>query len=152
MSNPPRGAIICKSKYGATKQYAEWLGKKLDLPIFDPDKEFVRLMSYDFLVIGTPIYYGEMLIRKWLDSHKQELAHKKLFYFVVSAAPPPTALLDKRDVYCLPGRITLARLNWKEKFILRLKSKARDMDQVDIRHLADMLRVLTQYCQLEPTA
>jgi len=159
MTDTPRGAVICKSKYGATKQYAEWLGNKLQLPVFDPDTEFVRLKSYDFFVIGSSVYGGKLLISPWLDNHKQELKNKTLYFFVVSAMDAndkdqqskiiseniPAGLADQQRVYFLPGRLILHHLTRKDRLMLRLgallrgKKKHEDQDGVDIRNLADIL-------------
>ncbi|MFT3855935.1 MAG: flavodoxin domain-containing protein [Ilumatobacteraceae bacterium] len=166
MADTPRGAVICKSKYGATRQYAEWLGDKLKLPVFDPDTEFVRLMSYDYLLIGSSVYGGKLLISPWLDNHKQELKDKNIFFFVVSAVGAdetdeqtkiirnnlPPGLADHRRVYFLPGRLLLHRLTWKDRLALRLgvmrsANKMRlEEDGVDIRFLAEILQdVSKQY-------
>ncbi len=69
MNAIPKGAIIYRSKYGSTQQYAEWLGDRLNLPVFDPTTITPQqLANYDYLLIGSPIYIGKMLIRKWLQS------------------------------------------------------------------------------------
>jgi hypothetical protein len=47
MNTSQKGAIICKSRYGATRQYAQWFSDKLSLPVYDPDKDHLSLKAYD---------------------------------------------------------------------------------------------------------
>ena len=77
MSSTLKGAVIGKSRYVATRQYAEWVGDRLDLPVFDADENILQLKNYDYLVIGSSVYMGKMLIKKWLVNHKDELGSKR---------------------------------------------------------------------------
>ena len=164
MSQTLKGAIICKSRYGATRQYAEWLGDRMDLPIFDPDTDKPQLKDFDYLLIGSSVYMGNMLIKNWLAGHKHELGSKKIFFFVVCATPDaekdkqkkiatdniPAGLLDDRSVFFLPGRLIINKLSWTDRLFLRLgaglekdpKKKAamrHDMDGMDRRRLDPLI-------------
>jgi len=164
MSTPLKGAIICKSRYGATRQYAEWLGDRLDLPIFDPDTDRPQLKSFDYLLIGSSVYMGKMLIRNWLVKHKDELDTKKIFFFVVCATPAsekekqekiatdniPAELMDEQSVLFLPGRLIIDKLSWMDRWILRLGARLEkdpqkkatmhhDMDGMDRRYLEPLI-------------
>jgi len=173
MSQTLKGAIVCKSRYGAARQYAEWLGDRLDLPIFDPDTDTPKLNTYDYLLIGSSVYVGKMLIKKWLDHHKEEISTKKLFFFVVCATPGsekdkqqkiihdniPSDLVDEQSIFFLPGRLTISKLSWRDRLLLRLgsrmekdpKKKAamqRDMDGMNVKYLDPMIeaaKALTEH-------
>lgn len=164
MSLTLKGAIICKSRYGAARQYAEWIGDRLDLPIFDPDTDKPQLKDYDYLLIGSSVYVGKMLIRNWLVKHKDEISSKRLFFFVVCATPGtekvkrqkiitdniPAGLIDDHDIFFLPGRLIISKLSWMDRLLLRLGSRMekdpqkraamrQDMDGMDRRHLAPLI-------------
>lgn len=52
--------------------------------MIDPERVDDQVLSAcDFLVIGTPVYLGEMLIKKWLRQNEKRLRSKRLFLFVV---------------------------------------------------------------------
>ena len=52
-----KGIVIYKGKYGATKQYAKWIGGELGLPVEDSKDIMENELSYfDFLLIGSGVY------------------------------------------------------------------------------------------------
>jgi menaquinone-dependent protoporphyrinogen IX oxidase len=114
------GIIIYKGKYGATKQYATWLGEELDLPIAEAGEvdrdEFVHC---DFVVLGTSVYFGKFILSKWMRRNSALLKGKKIFLFTVNATSPydikardkiiqqnlPQEIKIKCQRFFLPGRI-----------------------------------------------
>lgn len=84
-----KGIIIYKGKYNATRQYAQWLADSLNLPMEIADNIGEEdLWRYDYFVLGSPVYTGKMLIKKWLKTNVRSLQGKKIFLFVVSGTPP----------------------------------------------------------------
>ena len=58
------GLVLYRSRYGATKQYADWIGAELRLPVIDPERVDEQLLTTcDFLLIGTSVYLGELLLK-----------------------------------------------------------------------------------------
>ena len=50
-------AVIYKSKYGATKQYAVWIAESLEANIFEAtDVSPSLLMEYDVIIFGGGLY------------------------------------------------------------------------------------------------
>jgi len=50
-------AVIYKSKYGATKRYAEWIAKDLNAELFEAaGMEAAKLAQYDMVVYGGGVY------------------------------------------------------------------------------------------------
>jgi len=170
MPKNQKGAIICKSRYGAARQYAEWLGDRLDLPIFDPDTDAPQLKDYDYLVIGTSVYVGKMLLKKWLDHHKDELSARKIFYFVVCATPGteknkqqkiirdniPPNLINEPSTFFLPGRLKIRQLSWRDWLILQLGARMEkdpqkkaamrhDMDGMNIDYLDPLIQAVRTF-------
>lgn len=158
--------IIYKGKYGATQQYAEWLGEDLGLPVMVSDNTTkVRLQAADCIILGTSVYIGKLLINDWLKRNIDQLKHKKLYLFVVcgnnSAKAQesivrqnvPRDLIDNTHIYFLPGRLIFSRLSWKDKLILKLgamqaknpetrKQMLRDKDDVKREKLAALIAEL----------
>lgn len=115
-----RAVIIYKTKYGATKQYAEWLGESLSLPVI-PVNEVLKgeLREYDCILLGTSIYFGKFKLKGWLRCNTKMLINKKIFLFIVNATDPgeiekrnnfiehnvPLKLKPYCKFYFLPGRV-----------------------------------------------
>jgi len=130
-----KGLILYKSKYGATGQYANWLSTELHLPCIDADKITDELLEpYEFVVIGSPVYYGELLAGSLLKKHFAILKTKKLFLFIVCATPDssekeqdkilkenvPKALCGWDNIYFLPGRLIPEKLQFFDRAMLRI--------------------------------
>lgn len=130
-----KGAIVFKGKYGATRQYAHWLGQELDLPRLDADQVTdEKLKEFDFIVLGSPVYYGRLLLRPFLIKHVQALKTKKVFIFIDCATPDsnereqrkilresiPKPILKKDNTFFLPGRLKIESLNLFDRAMLRI--------------------------------
>ena len=80
--------VLYKSKYGATKQYAQLLKEKLNCDIWENKNVTVaQLQPYDTIILGGGIYAGGIAGRSFLEKHYQELKHKQLLLFGVGASP-----------------------------------------------------------------
>ena len=54
-----KGLVIYKGKYGATKQYAMWIGQELQLSVASADRFPVdELSKYDYFILGSSVYIG----------------------------------------------------------------------------------------------
>ena len=87
--------VIYKSKYGSTKQYAEWIADELSADIFEAKSvNAEKLMEYDTIIYGGGLYAeviaGVTLITKNID----KLGGKKLIVFTTGITP-----LDCREYY-----------------------------------------------------
>jgi menaquinone-dependent protoporphyrinogen IX oxidase len=163
--------IIYQGKYGATKQYATWLGEDLELPV-QPARIINgdQLERYDTLLIGTSVYIGKLQVRKWLKRNFQFIRNKKIFFFQVAATPPeqiekrqaynlegiPAELLSQCEFYFLPGRMFMAKLSWLDRVLLKMGAKMTkdkdekkrmltDYDQVNREHLGEMIAAVNRY-------
>ena len=164
--------IIYKGKYGATRQYAKWLGK--ELKIFVKPAESIsgeQLKRYDVLLIGTSVYIGKLQIKKWLKKNLEYIRDKKIFLFQVAGTPPeqvnkrqaynlagiPTELIDKCEFYFLPGRMFKEKLSWWDRFMLKMGARLvkdpkeritmlTDYDQVKKENLNEIILDINKYC------
>ncbi|QJB32986.1 hypothetical protein HF329_17340 [Chitinophaga oryzae] len=129
-----RGIIIFQSKYGATRQYATWISKALQIPAAAAGEvTHAQLAAADFIILGTSIYIGKMLLRGWLEQQAPQLRGKPLFLFVVCATRGekqeklnsyvvqnmPAQLLSHCHRYFYPGKIQYSELSFADKLKVR---------------------------------
>ncbi|HZX58576.1 MAG TPA: flavodoxin domain-containing protein [Mucilaginibacter sp.] len=128
-----KGIVIYKGKYGATAQYAGWVAEALHLPVIDINQQnAIDIMGYDYVIVGSPVYMGKLLIRDWLTKNEEMFLNKKLFLFVVSSTSPDDKsrqetvlkgnlsekLADATTVFFLRGRVVINKLSWTDKLIV----------------------------------
>jgi menaquinone-dependent protoporphyrinogen IX oxidase len=138
-----KGLIIYKSKYGAVRQYAHWAGNDLNLPVIEMGAVTTdKIKQADFIIIGSSIYIGKSLNRKWLRKHKRILAEKELFLFFACGTPSnktlqlekyleasvPVELRGKAHTFFLPGRMIVNRLSRFDRFILKMGARLMKKD------------------------
>lgn len=115
-----RSLVLYHTKYGSTKQYAQWIAQDLGAEIspvltIDPAK----LTTVDTVIFGASIRMGKLQQADFLRKHSPILLQKKLIIFSVSAAPPedpevwtyyessvPENIGRKATFVPLPGRVT----------------------------------------------
>jgi len=125
MGSTMNGAVIYKSRYGATQQYADWMGKACKLPVLIPERiDGQILAACDFLVLGTPVYTGELLIKDWINDYRMILQNKELYLFVVCGSAMsnpleqhqilrtnlPKNFIPPGNIFFLPGRLNIEDL------------------------------------------
>ncbi len=147
-----KGIIVYKGKYGATAQYAQWLGAELNYPVCKVGTEaYKAIRDADTLVIGTSVYIGKLQISRWLRDNESELQYKKLYLFLVAGTPVsekgtlqayiqagvPHSLQKKLKVYFLPGRLQVGKLSWKDRLMLKIGARLTKDPQEKKRMLAD---------------
>jgi menaquinone-dependent protoporphyrinogen IX oxidase len=82
------GIILYKSKYGATKKYAEWLRDATGFDIVETKKaDIAELSKYDTIVFGGGIYASGIAGLSFLKKHTDSLKDKRLAVFCVGASP-----------------------------------------------------------------
>ena len=129
------GIIIYKGKYGATQQYAEWLGISLHVPAVNSEHvEGGNITSCNFVILGTSVYVGKFQLRDWLKRNAGSLQNKKLYLFVVCGTPPadndkiqlmsrmniPEEIRNQTNIFFLPGRMEKKRLSLKDRLLIHM--------------------------------
>ena len=124
------GAIFYSSKYGSTAQYANWIGEATGLPVFNVKDANADPSNYDFLILGSPILYYKLSIRKWVKSNWSVINNKPIIFFTVSGAPAgakldgwiqdslPEDLISKMEHVALRGRQIPKELSWWDRLLL----------------------------------
>ena len=133
-----KGLVIYKGKYGATKQYAMWVGQELQLPVASADRFHIdELPKYDYFILGSSVYIGKLEIKDWLKKNFYVLQNKKIFFFQVAGSPVeqiekrqsynkaslPPSILKNIQFYYLPGRMIMRNLSVWDRFMLKMGAK-----------------------------
>ena len=132
--------IIYGSKYGFTEDCARELKFKIkdDVNLTSISKASkVNLKDYDRIVIGTPIYMGNIYksVKSFCDIKKEELLSKNIRFFVVGLGGPETTMknfdetMDSEllshslDNAYFGGAYVLEKMNFFERTIMKKLSK-----------------------------
>ena len=159
--------IAYQSKYGSTKQYAEWIqqdtgGDLVNIEIGDkPD-----LARYDILIIGGSVRIGNIVIAPFIKDHWNVLKGKEVILFTTSGTPPqhpkiqsiyekslPEEIRKEIKYFPLHGRISRKDLTFFDKFLIIVgkimeqdeilkKDMGKDFDGVQRENLLPLLEYL----------
>lgn len=130
-----KGIIIYRGKYGATRQYAVWLGNALELPAVPAGTETTaQLLDTDFVILGSSIYIGKLQLKKWIRENEDFLSGRKVYLFVVTGTPlnekeklrgyiksnVPEVIEKRCKYFFFPGKLEFNKLSWSDKLLLRI--------------------------------
>lgn len=161
------GLIIYKGKYGATRQYAVWLGSALELPVMPAGTETAQqLQDAGFVILGTSIYIGKLQLKSWIKENGNILANKKLYLFLVTGTPLdekekllsyidsniPEEIRKKCKCFFFPGKLEFGKLSWIDKLLLKVGAwlskgskneiPLADYNRVDRRHIDGLVQAV----------
>ena len=128
--------VLYKSKYGSTRQYAEWLGESLQAPVFSIDGfSPSELAKYDLVIIGGWIRVGKITCAEFVIQNWEALKDKQVAVYSVSATKPgepevlefykssfPDHMREKIRFFPLWGRFQSA--NTADKFLMLVPKTA----------------------------
>jgi menaquinone-dependent protoporphyrinogen IX oxidase len=166
------GIIVYKGKYGATQQYAKWLAKELNLPVFAAaELQQDRLLACDFIIIGSSVYIGKLQISQWLRSNLAVIRSKKIFFFQVAGTPPdqkgkletyirsgvPEELRYGCEFFYYHGKMAVQELSWKDRFMLKMgarltkdpaakKTMLTDYNEVKKENITGLVNSVKNFC------
>ena len=87
--------VIYKSKYGSTKQYAEWIAEELSCEAVDAKHVKVSdLLGYDTIICGGGLYAEVIAGANLITKNIEQLKDKKLIVFSTGITP-----LDCHEYY-----------------------------------------------------
>lgn len=125
-------AVVYYSKYGSTKQYAEWLAEELDADLYTL-KEAVKcdFSQYNEVLIGSGVYAGVLKIRKNLIEMIKNTSDARIYAFGVGATPPSEELVNEianatfknnknkiEKLYMFRGKFDYSALSMEDKLIM----------------------------------
>jgi menaquinone-dependent protoporphyrinogen IX oxidase len=159
--------IAYQSKYGSTKQYAEWIqqGTEGDLVnIENEDKP--DLARYDIMIIGGYVRAGNIVIAPFIKDHWSVMKGKEVILFTTSGTPPrhpkiqsiyekslPEEIRKEIKYFPLHGRISGKDLTFLDKFLITMgklmeqdetlkKDMGKDFNGVQRENLLPLLEYL----------
>jgi menaquinone-dependent protoporphyrinogen IX oxidase len=159
--------IAYQSKYGSTKQYAEWIHQEIKgnlVNIENGDKP--DLTRYDIIIIGSSVRVGNIVIAPFIKDHWSVMKGKKVILFTTSGTPPqhpkiqsiyekslPEEIRKEIKYFPLHGRISRENLTLFDKFLITIgkimeqdetlkKDMGKDFDGVQRENLLPLLEYL----------
>jgi menaquinone-dependent protoporphyrinogen IX oxidase len=137
--------ILYKSKYGSTRQYAEFIHRSCpgsdicDLDNFD----YSEIGYYDNVVIASRTYMGNIDATSFLIKQWDFLQNKNVYLLVVGMidadAPAskesylkiPAMIRENIHYLKVPGRLDMDKLNWFERLVVKMQ-KGSSVDRVNL--------------------
>ena len=164
------GILIFAGKYGSTERYASWIGQTCKIPVTGLKHSPRDVSEYEYVVIGSAVYSGKLLMAKWMKRHAFQLADKKLFIFIVGGTPAEeTNKIEKiirdnvsqdirlqAEMYYLDGDLDVGHLSVPDRFRLMIaglfirdrnqKERIRKgFDQVKFSRLCGIIRSICAF-------
>lgn len=161
-----KGIIIFKSKYGSTRQYAEWLQESTGYDLFEVGDEPDNLSSYDVVILACFVVAGSLTNKSWVVANWPKIQEKNIALMVTSAAGDiqtcekaltgslPAKMLEKIHLFALPGRYIVEKLTFFDGLLVKIgsslvkdpvakKGMLTSMDNVKREHLQEINNYLT---------
>jgi menaquinone-dependent protoporphyrinogen IX oxidase len=159
--------IAYQSKYGSTKQYAEWIHQEIKddlVNIENGDKP--DLAKYDIIIIGGYVRTGNIVIAPFIKDRWSVMKGKEVILFTASGTPPqhpkiqniykkslPEEIRDEIKYFPLHGRISGKDLTAFDKFLIPIgkimeqdeslkKEMGKDFDGVRRENLMPLIEYL----------
>lgn len=133
--------VIYESKYGATKQYAQWIADELSCDLFEKkDINPNELKDYTTIIYGGGLYAGGVSGINLLTKHFDSLKDKNLILFTCGLADPTdqenidgikagltkvltSEMQEKIKFFYLRGGIDYSKLGWIHKVMMSMLHK-----------------------------
>ena len=160
----PRVLIVYQSKYGSTKQYAQWIQSDIPSDLADADTaDTHEFAKYDVIVFGSSIRMGRIVIAPLIIESWNAVKGKKVVLFTTSGTPPEHPNIRKiyqrslpegswKDIKYFPlhGRMVKNDLSFIDKFLVAIgqimekdesiaKRMREDYDEVKQENLLPLL-------------
>ncbi|MBQ1493139.1 MAG: flavodoxin [Blautia sp.] len=131
------GIILYKSKYGATKRYADWLAERTGFFCMKTEEADIKKLSdYDVILLGGGIYASSIAGLSFLNMNIDKLKDKKIIIFCCGASPYEQGAFEaivshnlKGDLAGIPcfylrGAFDMGVMTWKDRTLCRMLHKA----------------------------
>jgi menaquinone-dependent protoporphyrinogen IX oxidase len=161
--------VAYQSKYGSTKQYAEWIQQDIKCDLVDIKNEGMpSLAKYDIIVMGGYIRAGDIVIAPFIKDHWGVLKGKKVVLFTTSGTPPHHSKIRiiyeksfseeiRKEIkyFPLPGRISSKDLTFFDKLLMAIgkmlerddalkKDMGKDFDGVKRENLLPVFEYINE--------
>jgi len=134
----PGIAVIYKSKYGSTKQYAEWISDELKADLFEhSDVKASEMNKYDTIIFGGGLYASGIIGIDIIKKNFENIKDKNIIVFTVGLADPKIKeqfipiieqnfsdeMKDRISVFHLRGSMDYSRLNIMHRSMMGMVKK-----------------------------
>jgi menaquinone-dependent protoporphyrinogen IX oxidase len=134
--------IAYQSKYGSTKQYAEWIQQDTKGDLVDIENgDKPDLARYDIMIIGSSVRTGSIVVAPFIKDHWSVMKGKEVILFTTSGTPPqhpkirsiyekslPQEIRKEIKYFPLPGRLSGKDLTFFDKFLI-IVGKIMEQDE-----------------------
>ena len=132
-----KGIILYRSKYGATKRYADWLAQETGFDCMETSKANIDdIKNYDAIILGGGIYASGIAGIGFLKKNMNKLQGKKVVVFCDGASPYEEdafrqivehnmtgVLMDVPCFYCR-GAWNMDAMSFADKTLCKMLQKA----------------------------
>jgi hypothetical protein len=145
-------AVIYKTLYGTTKQYAQWIAEELDAQLYEASTVRPKqLIDYDIVIYGGGLYAGGVIGAKLVAKNPC----KSLVLFTVGLANPDITdftsklrafnpdRLESLKVFHLRGSIDYGKLNLDHRGMMAIMKKETEKIPLEKRTIHDTLLLET---------
>lgn len=146
-------AVIYKSKYGATKTYAQWIAEDLKADLLEADKvKPADLQKYQTIVYGGGIYAGGISGVSLIVKNFEAIKDKSLFLFTVGASNPEDEKVIQHIRSSIANTLSPAMLNTIKLYHLRGGMKYSKMSFIHRKMMGMMIKMLKKKPESELSA
>ncbi len=134
-------AVIYKSKYGSTKQYAEWISEELNADLFErSDVKIENLSNYKTIIFGGGLYASGIIGFDIIKKNFERIKDKNIIVFTVGLGDPKNKdqfipIIDQNftdemkeyiSIFHLRGSMDYSRLNLMHRSLMGMVKKSVD--------------------------
>jgi len=133
---PEKFAVVYISRYGAAKQYAQWLAQAMGADLFDGDGLHMKdLKEYPSIVFGSGVYAGRLPVASLIRKAASAFPEKKLTLFTAGLTDLSNAEYYQKLVksnlpgiplraFHFPGKINAQKMKLFHRIIANLMISA----------------------------
>lgn len=154
-------AVVYCSRYGSTKQYAQWLAQDLEADLYEVNHVYKeKLETYDTIVYGGGLYYGIIKGLSKLKRNYASIRESNLVVFAVGLTPPDNqqmlntveqsnltpAMRKKAKFFYLAGSTDYEKLGPFHKLFMKKyrDKKPAPLNRESLAPMAEYVRSLEQ--------
>ncbi|SCZ08477.1 flavodoxin domain-containing protein [Alkaliphilus peptidifermentans] len=127
-----KGIIIYKSKYGSTKQYAEWLKEETEFELYNITEFNNNLNNYDIIILAGSIHAGSFSLKGFLLDNWTIISKKVTALMATSGASNnvvinniiekslPSKVYNKIKIFPVGGQYLLKSMSFIDRNIIKI--------------------------------
>ncbi len=153
--------VVYKSKYGSTKNYAEWIAQDLSCTVVEASEIKVdELRQYDTIIYGGGLYAEVIAGLSLITKNIEKLKDKKIIVYTTGLTPPECreyydklvmeknfkdGKSDNIKIFNYPGKMVVSELSLVHKAAIKTLQKI----MADKKHPTEMEKLLINLCDLD---